>query len=166
MSGGFFGMEETDMGSKGRAQLACREFPQELTAEARWRLRFWWEKVLLTAKALCPIDTGTLSTSGRIETREGPTEGGALGEFYEKAVGFDNELINSMIVFGGLLVNPKTGRICDYAQAVHDGHFTANGRFIPPQPFIEMAINIHIDELYDILGKSIDRAAETVWTGD
>lgn len=159
-------MEETDMGSKGRAQTACKEFPMELSAETSWRLRVWWEKVLMTAKALCPIDTGTLSTSGRIETMSGPTEGGALGEFYEKAMGFDNELINSMIVFGGLLINPKTGRICDYAQAVHDGHFTVNGRWIPPRPFIEMAINIHIAELESIIGKSVDKAAEAVWTGE
>jgi len=124
-------------------------------------LRAWWEKVKETAKALCPIDTGTLMMTIRIEPA-----GVTIGFYYEKVMGPEHELINSQIVAGGIMVNPKTGRIVDYAQAVHDGHFTRSGRYIPENPFIRDAVNIHINELYQILGDSVDKAVNTVWVGD
>jgi hypothetical protein len=37
---------------------------------------------------------------------------------------------------------------------------------MPPNPFIEMAIQIHMQELDTILGKSIDEVANTVWVGE
>jgi hypothetical protein len=161
MSSGFIVFTETDYGSKGRAKAATEQFPKELSAQAKWRLINWWEKVLATARALCPIDTATLAMSGRIEKA-----GADIGGYFEKAVTPEHELIDSMIVFGGILVNPKTGRICDYAQAVHDGHFTRSGRWIPPRPFIQEAVNIHINELYHIINQALDRTINTVWIGE
>lgn len=84
--------------------------------------------------------------------------------FFEKeVVPAQHELIKHKIVAGGMLTHPKTGRIVDYAQAVHDGHFTPNGTFVPPNPFIDTAINIHIGELYQILEQSVDNSVNTVW---
>jgi hypothetical protein len=162
MSNQFIDITETDYGSKARAKVACQRFPKELTANARWKLVYWWQEVLETARALCPVDTGTLQATGRI-TETDPSIGG----LFEVGMTLENtNIISKMIEFGGLLVNPKSGRICDYAQAVHDGHFTRSGRWMPPNPFIEMAIQIHMQELDTILGKSIDEVANTVWVGE
>jgi hypothetical protein len=162
MSKSFFEIEETDYGSKGRAIAATKQFPVVLSGEARWRLRVWWEKVLETARLLCPIGTGTLMATGRIVDKASPDVGGS----FEVARSINDELISSMIVFGGILVNPISGRICDYAQAVHDGHFTVNGRWIPPQQFVTDAMNLHMMELDQILGEAVDKTAREVWVGE
>lgn len=160
---GFFMINETDMGSKARAKKACDELPASITKETRWQLRAWWERVLATARLLCPIDTGTLMSTIRIQERMAAmTEGYPFEVVYTPK----NEIISSEIVAGGLMVNPKTGRICDYAQAVHDGHFTRSGRWIPPQPFIQDAINIHINELEHIINRALDKSINTVWIGE
>lgn len=161
MSEQFISITETDNGSKGRAITAADRFPEELSVEAKWKIRVWWEKVLDTARALCPVDTGTLQTTIRIEDIDMD-----FGSYFEKTFSPQHELINSQIVAGGLLVNPKTGRVCDYAQAVHDGHFTRSGRWMPPVAFIEMAIQIHSPELDYIMSKALDKVINTVWVGN
>lgn len=152
---------ETDMGSKGRVKTAFKRLPREITKEARWRLQVWWEKVKETAKALCPIDTGSLMMTIRIEPM-----GVSIGFYYEKAMSPEHELIDAQIVAGGIMVNPKSGRIVDYAQAVHDGHFTRGGKYIPEQPFLRDAVNLHINELHQILGVSVRTAVNTVYVGE
>lgn len=64
-----------------------------------------------------------------------------------------------------MLPHPKTGQIVDYALWVHDGHVHyPSGKWIPEQPFIQDAINIHIYELYQILNVSVNKSVNTVWT--
>jgi len=163
----FFQFTETDFGSKGRAKIACQELPKKITQEARWRMRAVWFRVLETAKALCMgygiFDTGTLYRTIRLEEKGTVTGEGAP---FEVVFTSESELISSEIVAGGLLINPKTGRICDYAQAVHDGHFTRRGNWVPPRPFIRDAVYIHIDELLHVAGQAVDSAVNTVWVGD
>lgn len=89
-----------------------------------------------------------------------------FGENFEIAVSPNEQLINSQIVAGGMIVNPKTGRLVDYAKAIEEGHFTVSGSWVPPNPFLEMAINIHIGELYQILDNSIEKSVNTVWEGE
>lgn len=110
MSRNFIEITETDYGSKARAKKATEMFPKELTAQARWKLVYWWEQVLATARALCPVKTGTLQATGRIEETD-PSIG--AGSYFERGMTVeDTNMISKMIVFGGLLVNPDTGRIC------------------------------------------------------
>lgn len=154
---------ETDYGSKGRAKAAAKGFSIEVTKEAKWRLKAWWFRVKETARALCPVDTGTLQATIRIQEKGLAMEGGYP---FEVVYAPQNELISSEIIAGGMLINPKTGRIVDYAQAVHDGHFTRGGKFTPPQPFLQNAINLHIKELDKILGDAIKMAESKVWIGD
>jgi len=97
---------ETDFGSKGRAKKATEQLPPTITAEGRWRLRVWWQRVLQTSRSLCGVDTGTLQATIRIE------EKGMGGGPLEVVVSPEHELINSQIRAGGMLINPKTGRIC------------------------------------------------------
>jgi len=164
---GFFQHTETDLGSKGRAKVACEELPLKITQEAKWRMKVVWFKVLETARSLCMgygiFRTGTLYRTIRIEEK-GTTIG--EGAPFEVVFTSKSEMISSEIVAGGLLINPETGRICDYAQAVHDGHFTRGGSWVPPRPFIRDAVYIHIDELLKAAGQGIDSAVNTIWIGD
>jgi hypothetical protein len=158
---GFLVLDETDLGSKARARMACDELPNSIARETRWRLRLWWYQVLETAKALCPVDTGTLWLTIRVE------EGTPDSPNFEMIVALPQDtLINMSIVAGGLLINPKTGRICDYAQAVHEGHFIRSGNWIPPRPFLSDAMNMHQDELYRIIDRSMEKSIDTVWVGE
>lgn len=164
--GGFVEFTESDLGSKGRAKKACRDFPTRITKEGKWRLKAWWQRVLTTAQMLCmgwAFDTGTLWGSIRIEENKQYDEGFP----YEVVFGSKNEMINSQIVAGGTdYLNPKTGRVCDYAQAVHDGHFTRSGRWIPEKPFLRMAIEMHRAELDKILQECITIGEKQEWVGD
>lgn len=109
---GFWGLTETDFGSKGRAKTAAGRLGPEINKKTKWRLQAWWFQVKETAKALCPIDTGTLRMTIRIEPK-GISVGGA--PTFMVTVSPEHELINSQIVAGGMLINPRTGRIVDYA---------------------------------------------------
>ena len=162
MAEGGIELTETDMGSKGRAKTATRRYPPELTRDLRTKTFLWWDKVRQTAQMLCPVDTGTLRATIRIE--EGPAGFFGGGAPYYEVAG--QTFIDSHIRAGGLLINPKTGRITDYAAAVHDGHFTRGyGRWVPGVPFLTDAINMHIDELYKIVNSSVDKTSSTTWEG-
>lgn len=154
-------MTESDFGSKGRAKTATGRLGPEISKETKWRLRAWWERVKETAKSLCvgygAFDTGSLYRTIRIE-RKAISIGGA--PTFMVTVSPEHELINSQIVAGGMLINPKTGRIVDYAAAVHDGSMK-----MPARPFLQDAVNIHINELNKILNDGIDKALNTVWVG-
>jgi hypothetical protein len=73
------------------------------------------DRMVLTAKAYCPVDTGALMASVRAE-RRGPLE-------------------SDLIAGGGGYVNPKTLRPVDYARPVHDGTSRT-----PPRPFLLQAV--------------------------
>lgn len=97
----------------------------------------YFKLLLQLAKRNCPVDTGTLRASIRLENE--PKGGGGLGGKIhgevERHAGWGKR-----VVAGGMLINPKTGNICDYATFVHDGHFTRTGSFVPPRPFIDDAL--------------------------
>lgn len=162
---GFMRFTETDFGSKGRAIKATEDFPKKLTSECRWRLKVWWFIVWQEARTLCmgwAYDTGTLHDTIRIEEDKPMPEGYP----FEVSFASQNKILTSMIVAGGILINPKTGRIVDYAQAVHDGHFTVSGKWVPPRPFLEIAIELHRPELDAILKICMETTEREVWAGE
>jgi len=73
------------------------------------------ERMKLTAMAFCPVDSGALLSTIRVELRS----------IYRAAL-----IAGSMNV-----INPKTGRPVDYARLVHDGTTKMPGR-----PFILQAV--------------------------
>lgn len=111
--GGFIKFTETDFGSKSRAKYRAKRFSERLTTEGKWRLKEWWNRVLLTAQMLClgwAFDTGTLWGSIRIEEKD---IGSREGFPFEVAFTSENVMIHSQIIAGGSdYINPKTGRIC------------------------------------------------------
>ena len=97
----------------------------------------YFRVLLERARSHCPVDTGTLRRTIRLEDE--PKGGGGLGGKIhgevERRAGFGKR-----ITAGGMLINPKTGRICDYATFVHDGHYTVKGNFVPARPFLDEAL--------------------------
>ena len=73
------------------------------------------DRMVLTAKAICPVDTGSLMASIRAE-RRGPLE-------------------SALVAGGGGYMNPKTGKMVDYARQVHDGTSRK-----PARPFLLQAV--------------------------
>ena len=73
------------------------------------------EAMLAAAREFCPVDTGALSESIRVE-RIGP-------------------LSTLLVAGGGGHVNPRSGREVDYAVAVHEGTSRT-----PPRPFLLQAV--------------------------
>jgi len=73
------------------------------------------DRMVLSAKALCPVDTGALMASIRAERR--------------------SPLESAIIAGGGGYVNPRTLRLVDYARPVNDGTSRT-----PPRPFMLQAV--------------------------
>lgn len=117
----------------------------------------YFEILLNAAKNKCPVDTGALKASIRLEEWEAglslPSGIHGGGEVVKEAS------FGKRIVAGGLTVNPKTLKEVDYAQFVHDGHFNwKTGKFVPPQPFLDEAMReaeAFLDECAEQWGKNV-----------
>lgn len=139
----------------------------------------WWAKVEATAKALCPVGTptstgipryigGSLRSTIRIVYNPAGT-GIGYGAFYEVAMGIgdSNDItVDRMIVAGGMVINPNTGMIVDYAQAVHDGHFMyKTNRYVEGRPFLAMALQQNEPEFRRIMNRFMN-GQENEWERD
>lgn len=136
-------LTETDLGTK---QQTKEWLERKFSDKTQWG-RIWaefWEKVELDAFILCPKESWGLALSIRVVNaeevqglRQAPVFG-AASRYVGPAYVMEN---NKAIVAGGLsYINPKTGKPVTYAQAVHDGHFTKTGSWVPPNPFLTDAV--------------------------
>lgn len=134
MTTGFI-FTETDSGTK---EACIRALGRTKTALAKNFIagakEYWWA-VYNAAKRLClemgVYDSGTLYDSIRLIWEYEPS-----GGLFEVAVSSEGVDMVAMIkVGGGTYINPNTGRVVDYAQAVHDGTRHMTGR-----PFLTFAI--------------------------
>lgn len=129
----------------------------------------WWRRVRDLAKALCremgAYDTGSLYNTIRIiyspSIGGGTFRGGA--PTFEITGGPVGITVDRMITAGGLLINPKTGRIVNYAESVHDG--TGQNYRKGPRPFLSMALEIMEPELMRIMDGMM-RRQEKEWDRD
>lgn len=87
-----------------------------------------------TAKGLVPVDTGTLKKSIRLQRTARPAG-------VTRQIG---------VLAGGRFVNPKSGRIVNYALFVERG--TSRMR---PQPYMGPAVQKHAPELARILKRKV-----------
>jgi len=152
MSRGFiFG--ETDHGTKRQCITALRRTSKKLSKKFIEAMNQYWWKVFQTTKRLCiemgAFDTGTLYESIRLIYQYEPT--GGLFEVAASSAGVD--VVAMIKIGGGTFINPKTGKVVDYAQAVHDGT-----RYMSPRPFLTLAIAECEPFLQNILQKNVDEA--------
>lgn len=90
--------------------------------------------MVAAAQAFCPVDTGALMASIRVEMR-GPHDA-------------------ALVAGGGGFVNPRTGREVDYARAVHDG--TA---WMQARPFLLQAV---LQERLRFIREMFERTVEAL----
>ncbi len=159
-------IQETDQGSKKRYVHVLREIQRKRSPEFKKFEQFVGDKVLKDAKRLCPVGTptstgipnyigGTLKSTVRKENK--PIEGMAKGEI---AVGSTTDPQCTIVILaGGIKVNPNTGRLCDYAQPVHDGTFK-----MPPRPFIRQAWEMNEAHVDKALSQYMERITKD-WAG-
>lgn len=84
------------------------------------------ESIRDDAKTICPVDTGSLRSSIRLQVRPKPT----------------SHSISYGVSAGGYVTNPKTGLKVNYASYIEYGT-----RKMRPQPYMRPAIEKHKDEL-------------------
>jgi len=101
-----------------KVKVMIDNLKNRLSQEGKTRLHVFVEEIRNDAKTLCPVDTGSLRKSIRIETYAAPA-----GEIHRIGVRA-----------GGYVVNPKTGRLVDYANHVEYGTSRS-----PAQPYIRPA---------------------------
>lgn len=130
-----FNFTETDSGTKEKCIVALRRTSRKLNKNFTKMAHKYWMAVYETAKRLClemgAFDTGTLYNSIRLLWVYEPS--GGLFEVAVSSAGVD--MVAMIKVGGGTFINPKTGKVVDYAQAVHDGT-----RYMAGRPFLTMAI--------------------------
>lgn len=137
---------ETDFGTKKATIDKISQLQKESPTLFQRAVLAWWKKVYMTAIEECPVDTGALRASIRIQKMADTTgeymvarkPEGVLMEYY-------------IIAGGGGIINPKHRREVDYARVVHDG---AAGRL--GNPFLDRAIQKHMSTMEDELKKYMD----------
>jgi len=144
---------ETDNGTKQLTIDKLKELRRKIPIEFEKALDMVWDKIFFTAIMLCPVDTGTLMSTIKVERGGGVMSGG-----------FSNiraiTIFDSTIIAGDeRVVNPKSGKPCIYATWVHDGHFDRGGKWIPAQPFLTDALKAHEAELEEAI-KNVQKALE------
>lgn len=148
-----FTFTETDSGTKQTCITALRRTARKLDKNFIEMAHKYWMAVYETAKRLClemgAFDTGTLYNSIRLLWVYEPS--GGMFEVAVSSAGVD--MVAMIKVGGGTFINPKTGRVCDYAQAVHDGT-----RYMAERPFLTMAI-FECEHILQVLQRqSVDSA--------
>jgi HK97 gp10 family phage protein len=91
------------------------------------------EQIIEDAKALCPVDTGSLRRSIRYER---DPDGGVV-----------------IAAGGGSVINPRTRREVDYAAYVEFGTSRS-----PAQPFLQPALEKNLPNLEGLLSGKIEEA--------
>lgn len=158
---------ETDSGTKKKIVKASEKFQLKVTEEIKDKIEDWKMAVYCDAVEKCPKVTGTLAATIRWEPS------GYIGGGGEKVVmplgGEEGEtLFDEVLVAGGLLVNPRTGIICNYAEWVHDGVATPYRGAMKraPQPFLTDALYSNMDALINILIEAYNEGTQEAWSGE
>lgn len=159
---------EDDDGTKGATIAQTNEVMDGVIEDAQTRLDAVWDKIFETAIMLCPIDTGTLVQTIRIEKGFGQGESGVEGadieSFSTPAAGGSIKSVivyDSTIIAGDENVFKPNGQPCIYASWVHDGHYSQAGQWVEGQPFLEEAIMEHIDELDEAVQQALESQGVT-----
>ena len=140
---------------KKQAKKYLEEAREELPKKIKEELERVWQNILNDAKRLCPVDTGTLRSTIRVADMSAIMSG-----FSPHIKGV--QVFNKAIIAGDYtVINPKTGRPCNYAVWVHDGHRLRDGRFWAGVPFLTEALMMNEAELM----KAIDKALKAVFGG-
>jgi len=149
-----------DMGTEVKAIKATYRVEEHAKLNFEDMIENWWYSVMVLAKQLCremgAYDTGTLHDSIRI-LYQAPA-----GGFFEVFIAItpsrrDITIDRGIVAGGGMFINPKTGRIVDYALIVHDGGPTSRGTgYISGRPFMTLAVDMMMPEFDAIMNQFME----------
>lgn len=151
----YFMLTEDDHGTKQRLYDAFGTEYGEISENFDVAMENWWMNVKATAERLCieygAIDTWTLFNTIRIVMVKDDLSGAYTVERFPNVI----EVTRMIVAGGGIFINPNTGRVCDYAESVHEG----TGRNIAkgPRPFLTDAIDLNQAELDAIIAKFLNK---------
>jgi HK97 gp10 family phage protein len=126
-----------------RVKTILTRIEQGMDPNLRKELDVVADKVKEDAKGLCPVDTGSLRKSIRKEAVARPTEN--IWEVGVRA--------------GGYVMNPKSGKMVDYAKYVE---FGTSGR--PPRAFLRPAMRMNQTAVRDAVQRALIRALKEAKT--
>lgn len=144
-------IEEYDFDTKHATIKKIRQMQREIPSRFDAAIFRWWKKVYMAALELCPVETGALRASIRIQRGKGNTK---KFEVSRQPSGVQTEYY--IVAGGGGVINPRHRREVDYAAAVHDGYVRSDGYVWPGNPFLERAIQRHIGTMEEEIKKYMD----------
>lgn len=143
---------ESDNGTKRAAMAALIRLKRDIDdgRDFRTELDIVWQKIKRDAEAMCPKgdDSGLLASTIRVTK---VPMGRIVGNWSRIK---DITLFDRSIIAGDITKTTKSGRPCDYAAWVHDGHKMKDGRMYAGIPFLTQALAQNEQEL----NKAIERA--------
>jgi hypothetical protein len=150
--------EITDNGTIADTYENVEMIMDEMGSAVAMELDEIWMDIKDLAIELCPKESGGLASSIELENEGGSgvigsgatTQGGVI---YENAIYAGND---STFNFDG---QPTS----QYAQAVHDGHMTADGSFWEGTPFLEDALDTYDAELEAAVAQAIDNLTGSIY---
>lgn len=152
-----FTFTEDDAGTKRRTKEALKKTKEELDKEFREAMMKYWYRVWEVARQLC-IEYGAVDTWALYESIRLVWDASPIGGLYEVIVSAEGVDMTALIKVGGVGINWKTGRVVDYAQAVHDGHMSRGGEWVRARPFLMDAITICEPYRMMLMKQHVDRA--------
>lgn len=148
-------IKEDDSGTKKKMREALVRTMNDFGdgTEIAKELKGVMNRVRNTAYMKCPKVTRTLANTIRVVRIPMGTMTGSWSQV--KSI----TIFNMSIVAGDLMaINPITGRPCDYATWVHDGHKMRDGSFWAGIPFLTEAFAEHDQDI----NKAIERALKKI----
>jgi len=146
------GLQETDSGTKDMVKYSLTKGQREMIDKWYDSLTEIWDKILEEAIMECPIDTGTLVSTIRIVDNAGPPFGG------QKAI----TIYDTSIVAGDpFVINPKTGRPCDYA-CFTENNFVVSNPKVYSIPELQEGIKVYSFEDFE----EVEGIRKRDWNGD
>lgn len=144
------GIEESDNGTKQRLKDRLEKDQEKISKDVANNLEEVWQKIFDWAFINCPYETGTLQSTMDLVINDVGLMSGAWTT--SKAI----TIFDSTISAGDESASRPDGYPCIYATWVHDGHFTPQGIWVPPQPWLADAIAMFEDELWDAIKRVMD----------
>jgi len=150
------GLEESDGGTKKQVSDNLGKVSGQLNAELSERLEKIWNDIYNDAIANCPVDTGSLVGTIKLDVDAGNLQASGAG-IDIMSTGMSENIFNGTITAGDdAVVNPINKIPTSwYAIWVHDGHYTVDGVWVPEQPFLENALAAHEAELEQAMDEAL-----------
>lgn len=158
----YFSLTETDDGTKKKLGDAIDKTMKFNDEKFEQYMDEYWRRVYEDAWRLCPVGTPASTgikdyVGGSLQNTIEVTDTPPAGIAFEVTKQPNVQLVSRFIKAGSdVYINPNTGYVVDYAQAVHDGTWR-----MPPRPFLMQALQLNEAFLDAIMQKYLKDMGQT-----